>query len=284
MNLLTKICVVVLVVLILLACPVFITQATVGPNYRHAYNQQVNRNEVLSQHARHTQLALQQVKRELDEAISRAAEAQAARQREVEDMQTRLSAEQLKGARFENQLKKYNAELTELRANYAHVRKRTEQLADQLGQAREKIDEFNEENRRLSDLLKQTQSENDRLGKIARVLREQLVERDERIKHLEQQIAATGATGVPLRPAEGLVVPGAEEIAGTITALRGDLASINVGSAKGIKVGMKLIVYRGGQFVSHLRIQEVDVSQAAGIIIDRRLDPMQGDKVTTSLK
>jgi len=75
----------------------------------------------------------------------------------------------------------------------------------------------------------------------------------------------------------------APSITGTVDSVRGDLVGINIGAAKGIKPGMKLIVYRGTNFVAHLRVQEVDVNQAAGVLTDKQLDPMPGDKVTTSL-
>ena len=44
---------------------------------------------------------------------------------------------------------------------------------------------------------------------------------------------------------------------------------------------MKLKVYREGHFVSHLRIDMVDSNQAAGVIFDKKLDVVQGDKVTS---
>ena len=47
---------------------------------------------------------------------------------------------------------------------------------------------------------------------------------------------------------------------------------------------MKLTIYRGGKFVSHLRIDLVEADSAAGVILDKKLDVMQGDEVATDLK
>ena len=46
---------------------------------------------------------------------------------------------------------------------------------------------------------------------------------------------------------------------------------------------MKLIVYRGGQFVGHIRIQQVKLSEAVGLVIDKKMNPQPGDKATTRL-
>ena len=57
MSILTKICAIILVVLVLLACPVFINIATVPYNYRDLYQQQKRRADVLMTQAATIQLA-----------------------------------------------------------------------------------------------------------------------------------------------------------------------------------------------------------------------------------
>jgi hypothetical protein len=73
-------------------------------------------------------------------------------------------------------------------------------------------------------------------------------------------------------------------VTGTILNLKNDVAEINIGSAKGIAPGMKLIIFRENPFVpfvAYLRVDEVDLNRAVGIIVDRKGEPMRGDKVTT---
>ena len=62
------------------------------------------------------------------------------------------------------------------------------------------------------------------------------------------------------------------------------VASINIGRAKGVRKNMMLKVYRGGHFVAHLRIDMVETNTSAGVVLDKRLDVVQGDKVATDLK
>jgi hypothetical protein len=74
------------------------------------------------------------------------------------------------------------------------------------------------------------------------------------------------------------------KIDGTITAVRSDLASLNVGSADGVKKGMEFKIYRGDKFVAHLRVAEVFASSCAGVVTDMQRDVLRGDKATTLLE
>ena len=75
------------------------------------------------------------------------------------------------------------------------------------------------------------------------------------------------------------------KVEGQVTGVNGDIASINVGSTKGIKKGMTLVVYRDRgnavSFLAHLQITNADLSESAGIVVNR--DPavriVQGDQV-----
>jgi len=114
-----------------------------------------------------------------------------------------------------------------------------------------------------------------RIEKTSRVRYERIRELEEEVEELRSPGAVARKDGAP----EVTFAPG-ETITGTVIAVDGDYASINIGSAKGIGPGMLLIIYRGTELVSFLRVVEVDVAEAAGIIINSRLDPLQGDKVT----
>ena len=85
--------------------------------------------------------------------------------------------------------------------------------------------------------------------------------------------ATADATG-PTTP-----VDGPSGLEAQVIAVNNDVASIDAGSRKGLKSGMKLIVFRDSKFVAYLRVAEVDTNEAVGIITDRKLDPVTGDKV-----
>ncbi len=277
MSILTKISVVVLLVLILLACPVFITQATIAPNYRAAYEQQLAKTQLEAMRARSHMLLNGQLVAQRDAAIAEAERFRQQTQQELARMTANLGAWQTKSAEQENNLKNMTTQLSGLRSAADTFNKRNELLASQLDESRTEIDKLTKENLRTSEMQKQTEAEKERLDKIARV-------HAERIAELEQENEQLRQSGAQAKAGEAELVPVAPEgITGSITSVKGDYASINIGSANGIKPNMQLIIYRGDQLVGFLRVEGVDVNQAAGIVTDRQLDPLRGDKVTTSL-
>jgi cell shape-determining protein MreC len=171
------------------------------------------------------------------------------------------------------------AEMARLAGASEAANARNDMLAAQLDQMRATIDKLAEEKIRVTDLLKQTEIEKTRVDQMARDLQE-------RINAVEEENDELRKSGAVAKTEKGQEAPSAigEAITGTVESEKDNLASINIGSAKGIKPNMKLTVYRGDKFVAFLRIEDVEVGKAAGIIVDRRLDPVQGDKVTTSLQ
>ena len=278
MGILTKICIVILVVLVLLACPVFITQATVVPNYRKSYQDMKLQAELARLQSSYDSLAAQRLTVDRDQALAKLSQSSSAMQEEVNKLSAALAAERQRATKLQTDMDRIIAELTKLRSDYESNSQRTVMLAEQRDAAFKKIEALSEETRRLGDQFKQAQLDNDRQTQIVRTLREQLVERDDRIKQLEQQIGPGAAAAEAVKP-----VTAETKISGTVTAVKGDLASINVGSAKGIKQGMQLIIYRGASYVAKLRVDEVDAGASAGMILDKALDPLQGDKVADSL-
>ncbi len=279
MGILTKICIVVLVVLVLLACPIFITQATVGPNYRKHYEEMKLKADLAAVQSGFDSLALQRLTVERDQAVAKLAQGSAAMQEEISRLNADLAAEKQGSAKLRSDLDHIIGELTKLRSDYEGNSQRTVLLAEQRDKAFKQIEALSEESRRLGDQLKQTQLDSDRQNQIVRTLREQIVEREDRIHQLEQQLGP-GAVAVKT---DKPVVAAETRIHGTVTAIKGDLANVNVGSAKGVKQGMQLVIYRGPSYVAKLRVEQVDVGASAGVVIDRKLDPLQGDQVADSL-
>jgi hypothetical protein len=73
------------------------------------------------------------------------------------------------------------------------------------------------------------------------------------------------------------------EIRGQITSVRGNLASVSVGSADGVSPGMIFLIYRPGAtgtsplYLGSLRITKVEVGESAGMIEQTTGDIREGD-------
>ena len=297
MSILTKVSVVVLLVLILLACPVFITQATVHPNYRIAFEKEVLRAQINELAARHAQLAEKRALKLYTDAEDKARTQIDQSTVQINALQAQLNTEKLEKTNLANRIDTLNVTAADLQKNLEAAVAQNKALdaqlngtADQKG-ARQIIAVLQEELRKTEALLQTAQADVERVTRIWKVkdedianLRAEVTDLNLKIEDIRRNQIAGAAGGQPgVTPAAD--IKPAVDVTGTVIAVREpDLASINIGSAKGITPGMTLIVYRGSSFVAHLKIAEVDLNNAAGIIVDRKLDPMQGDKVTSKLK
>jgi len=137
--------------------------------------------------------------------------------------------------------------------------------------------------KRNQELLSQTidlQKRNQDLNNRVKELTQQVTIKEEQVRALkeqryalEQQLAAiqksSQVVGAP--PAPGTVVEAAAlgapppvPIRGQILEVKGNVASISVGSADGVTEGMSFIVYRGKEYLGKLRITTVEPNRSGG--------------------
>ena len=276
MNILTKICVVILLVLVMFASFTFVNMATVPQNWRHQYKLMKQQATLNAQEVRFGKLALGRMSQELANVQKRAddvaAELAAVKKDKVPGPEQTLAAE------LTAKLGTANTQLAELQLTVKAMSDRNDRLIAQLDESRKSIASLQKQNRQAIAEITQVRGKLERSERVVRALQRQLQDRDERIAELEGMLKH-GPAAVP----GGARVAAAAKIAGTITAVREGLASINIGSAQGVSRGLKLYIYRDASFVGYLRIDEVDEGASAGTIVDKQLDPVVGDKVTNDL-
>jgi uncharacterized phage infection (PIP) family protein YhgE len=285
LSILTKICIVVLVVLILLACPAFITQATVAPNYKYAYEQEVIARDAAQQTARVYEIAAARAQDQLTELRSSLTSEQDARQADVRRLRNQLAQREAEVADLQKQLASLATDLKDLRISHQKNVQQRQDLEERNMKLLAELDRVTDQARQLGEALRTCEGERDRYARANRLLKEQIAEleqqiaeKDRRIQGLKGQVASGAVTDTDQTEP---VVQTDDRIRGTVTAVREGMASVNVGSAQGVRAGMQLMIYRGSNFVGYLRIEEVDVNQAAGTVRDNVLDPMRGDRVAT---
>lgn len=284
MNILTKISIVILVVLILAATPIFISQATLPPNYRDAFNKEHLARVAAEEQTRQAMFATQRANQKYDRVKKDATDYRREASLNIEGLEGRLAASKRDNANLQNDVTKIRGDLGKLKEQYDAIEKRRVLLSDQLKDLRTKYLKLTDDYRAESEKRKEKEADNRRLELVAGVLRHELENRrqtiaelDKKIKYLEDLLPPelrgklakeTTVEPIPDRPIEG-----------TLTAISDDVGSINVGSAKGVKQGMRLIIFRGDKFVAHFKVSEVDINESVGIVVDRQADPVQGDKV-----
>jgi predicted Holliday junction resolvase-like endonuclease len=274
LNILTKICAVVLLILVLVASVVFINMATVPQNYRQLYEEQRLKAQINGQDTRLQKLVTNRLMEENNALKSE----RGALLTQIAELNQRLVPDppSILVKKLMEQNEAANTMLAKLQLAVKAAGDRNDLLAKQLEDERVKIAALQEQIGRNITELTQEVGKRERAERVVRALERQLQDREERIKELETQVAGGAASGAIAAVSPGMVTA-------TITAVRGDHASINVGVAQGVALKQKLYIYRNASFVGYLRIDEVDEAQAAGTIVDKQLDPAIGDKVTNDL-
>jgi len=125
--------------------------------------------------------------------------------------------------------------------------------------------------------------------KTKRLLEEKAELQDRLDKYL-QQIGKRAADLVPVIPKKTIARPAIPptrdiELKGLVTAvdLKNSMASISIGTAAGVKAGMKFYVTRGDEFICNILIIDVDAEEAVGVLELIQKQPKAGDNISTNL-
>jgi septal ring factor EnvC (AmiA/AmiB activator) len=123
-----------------------------------------------------------------------------------------------------------------------------------------------------------------------RRLLEEKTELQSRLDQFLQPLGKVAAVPVPITPEKAAArpaIPEAEDIAlqGLVKEvdLKNSMASISIGTADGVKGGMKFHVIRGDEFICDILIIDTDAEEAVGILDLVQQQPKIGDNVSTNL-
>jgi hypothetical protein len=282
LSILTKVCIVILVVLIPLASVVFISTAAIVPNYRAAYIREKEVKEIREQETRVAVAALESTKAQYALAMAR-------KDKELGARQERIVALQENGQKKDLQITNLTTQVASERELAKDALKQAEtQLqvskaqAAQMETMRTNIADLNRHLIVERKLKTEAEARADRSEAAERLVREEMAEKDSEIARLREVITKlesgmkVSGSGQPMKVA-------APQIVGTVTAVQGNLASINIGRTKGVKEGDVFIVHRLDQYICKLQIDQVQLGQAAGVIVDKKMAPKVNDKVINKI-
>lgn len=121
-------------------------------------------------------------------------------------------------------------------------------------------------------------------------LLEEKAELQSRLDDYLQPIGKRAAVLVPVTPKKTIARPAIPptrdiELKGLVTAvdLKNSMASISIGTAAGVKAGMKFYVTRGDEFICNILIIDVDAEEAVGVLELIQKQPKAGDNISTNL-
>jgi hypothetical protein len=267
----------------------FLRIVTVQRSWKDAYNKQKDRADVADLTASNVQIALQK----LAAKLTKANEASLAHKKAFDDEKDARATDKAAAARAAavqaGQYDVTNANLAKLQKDLEASLAMKTQLLEEKAALAKKLELANEANRGLKKDFDEATVQIRRLDTT--VKHYALLIKDLRAENqeLQAEIALLRSKGATVAGGGGdktpvpVTAPG-QAVSGKVTAVHDGVASINIGRAKGIKEKMRLKVFRGGKFVAHLRIDLVEADSAAGVILNKKLDVIQGDEVATDLK
>jgi chromosome segregation ATPase len=150
---------------------------------------------------------------------------------------------------------------------------------------RKQLDETTKTLEEKMAIIETLQTENKRIV-------EEKTELQNKLDRFLQPIGKTAAAAVPVTPREEAARPVTIEaetrdiaLQGLVTAvdLKNSMATISIGTADGVKEGMRFHVTRGNEFLCDILIVDADTKEAVGVLELVQQQPNVGDTVSTNL-
>lgn len=288
MSTLTKALIVLLTLSSIFLCGIVVTYVASANNYKQKYEDQI----------KDLQAAKQLYQTKMNSASEEVAKAQ---QRADESTQriTELEAQKAKMQVDMATAERSNYGCQERLTNLAGVVSGLNQTISSMDQsltlARSELDKIrNEEVKNRKELNEVTSALNEKTVQVDALENERrrLLEQKTSLEEQAGKQTKTGkpATVEPVTPEPAGVrmappVTGQVSLKGKITEtnLKNNLVTISIGSADGVKTGMRFHVVRGDAFICDVIITNVDVDRSAGTLQLVRQQPQVGDTVATNL-
>jgi septal ring factor EnvC (AmiA/AmiB activator) len=290
LSTLTKILIVLLTIASIFLCGIVVTYVANADNYRDKYTKQKSERDGL---------------KEKTDSLTEQLNNKIAEKNALEDKLSReIAALNKQITTLQDDLKKVNDEnkiLVQRVTDMASVVETSSQTTGTQGQLlKETLAELNTLQAQQIKLSAQLDDTSETLlEKLAIIqtletekkrLTEEKLELQGRLGKILQPTGKTPAPVTPVTPQKDVARPApviAKDIAlkGLVSAvdLKNKMASISIGSADGVKDGMKFHVTRGDKFICDILIIDTDTEEAVGALELMQEQPKAGDTVSTNL-
>lgn len=277
MHVLTKIFIVLVSLLAVLLVPLVVVYATNEDNYKSKLNDAVSQRAVAeanlsATNARHASELAQK-----DSQIDALTRDKSRLQADISQMQADLTAARSRLAEAENAAQMINAKLATLAESTQAGTRLTQSLVEEVRELRDS--ELNAQ-RRLVE-TEEALREMSRELEVVDAARRSLQEEVQRLTELEAKLTQTLGVYVRLRGeldpdqvSTGQLGEGTlpdRNITATVTDVRSadgrTLVEINAGQRDGLKLGWELTIGDNGDYVGLVRIIDVDINKATGVVV-----------------
>jgi len=291
LSTLTKILIVLLTVSSIFLCGIVVTYVANADNYREKYNQLKSDRDGLDRNVQSLKTQVNDKIKEKEDAEKRLNSEMASLKAKADEVQAKLDTAEREKSKLLEQVNSWTAITKDF---YETNDKQGQLLKGTQEELKKAQSEQIELSRKLDETTTALVEKNAILGTLE-TEKKQLIEEKAAIQNKLDQLLQTGGRTVATvaapvtqekssaRPAQP--VTSAAPLKGQITGidLKNSWASISIGSADGVKEGMKFHATRGDQFICDVLIIDVDTDKAVGVLELVQQQPKTGDSVSTSL-
>jgi myosin heavy subunit len=286
---LTKVLIVLLTISSIFLCGIVVTYVANADNYRQKYDNLRKDRDALNE-------AKESLTKQLNEKIQQKDDIEKSLNNDIASLKTKAGDLQTTLSNVERE----KAELLERVNSWASITKdfqaTTEKQTQTLNTALEEVKQLKAEQIKLSQELEQTSTaiveKTAIIGTVTAEKKRLTEEKADLESRLDKLLQASGKVAVvsPVTPEKGTALPTSpitESIAlkGLVSQVdaKNSLATISIGSADGVKEGMKFHVTRGDEFICDIHIVDVDTEKAVGTLELVQQPPKTGDNAATNL-
>jgi chromosome segregation ATPase len=271
-------------------CGIVVTYIANANNYKEKYTKLSSDRAALEQEKQSLSNQLKEKIQQKDDLEKSLDSQLASLKTKADDLQTKITG-----------IEREKAELLDRVNSWASITKDFQATTDKqtqlLSTAQEDVKQLKAEQIKLSKELDQTSAavvEKNALIDAAEAEKRRLIEEKADLQNrLDKLIQAGGkvtAAGAPVTQEKGNALPAqsTNETANLKAQIsevdsKNSLATISIGSADGVKEGMKFHVTRGDEFICDVLIVNVDTEKAVGVLELVQQSPKIGDNASTNL-
>lgn len=289
MSNLTKVLIVLLTISAIFLCGIVVTYVANADNFKQKYTKLVSERDALEEKA-------EGLTTQLNEKVQQKDELEKSLNNQIASLKTK--ADEI--AAKLNEAERQKAELIEKTNNFATVTKAfsetSEKQTQTLNAALEEVKQLKAAQIKLSKELDDTSTalleKNAIISSLETEKRRLTEEKADLGTRLDKLLQSGGkvAAGSPVTQEQGPARAASSQtssigLKGLVNQidLKNSLATVSLGSADGVREGMKFHVTRGDQFICDILIIDVDTDKAVGTLDLVQQQPKVGDNASTNL-
>ncbi len=290
MSGLTKILIILLTLASIFLCGIVVTYVANAGNYRDKYTSQKAERDALDRKVGSLNKQLDEKIKQKDELEKKLNDQIAALKIQTDQLQAGLKNAEREKAKLEEKVNSWVSVVESFTATAEDKQMLLNKTLEELNTLKQQQVKDHKKLAEANTALVEKMAIIETLETEKRRLVEEKSDLQNRMDQLLRSGGRVAAVGVPVTPQKAIARPA--EPLGVDIALKGlisgvDLknswASISIGSADGVKQGMRFHVTRGSDFICDLLIIDVDTDKALGVLELVQQPPKVGDNVSTNL-